>query len=61
MAKLGDFIAFQAAVALLKDKGKISLLDDVYKSVNNKEMDKNEIKNFVRKSIPFSYTEVSKK
>ena len=31
MAKLGDFIAFQAAVALLKDKGKISLLDDVYK------------------------------
>ena len=63
MAKLGDFIAFQAAVALLKDKGKISLLDDVYKKCKQQEeMDKNEIKNFVKEIYaPFSYTEVSKK
>ena len=63
MAKLGDFIAFQAAVALLKDKGKISLLDDVYKKCKQQEeMDKNEIKNFVKEIYaPFSYTEVSEK
>ena len=30
MSKLGDFIAFKAALALLKDKGQLSLLDEVY-------------------------------
>ena len=63
MAKLGDFIAFQAAVALLKERGKISLLDVVYKKCKQQEeMDKNEIKNFVKEIYaPFSYTEVSEK
>jgi len=31
MAKLGDFVAFQAAIALLKDRGKSRVIDDVYK------------------------------
>ncbi|MEY2811821.1 MAG: hypothetical protein RI991_816 [Bacteroidota bacterium] len=31
MSKLGDFIAFKAALALLEDKGQLSLLDEVYK------------------------------
>jgi amidophosphoribosyltransferase len=31
MAKLGDFIAFRAALELLKDHNKLSLLDQVYK------------------------------
>lgn len=31
MAKLGDFIAFRAALELLKDHNKLSLLDEVYK------------------------------
>jgi amidophosphoribosyltransferase len=31
MSRMGDFIAFQAAVALLKDNGKTGLLDEVYK------------------------------
>jgi amidophosphoribosyltransferase len=30
MSKMGDFIAFQAAVALLKDKGQESILTNVY-------------------------------
>jgi amidophosphoribosyltransferase len=31
MSKLGDFIAFKAALALLDDRGQLSLLDEVYK------------------------------
>lgn len=31
MAKLGDFIAFRAAIGLLKDAGRESLIDDVYR------------------------------
>ena len=30
MAKLGDFIAFQAAIALLKDSGQTHIIDEVY-------------------------------
>lgn len=30
MAKLGDFIAFQAAIALLKESGQTHIIDDVY-------------------------------
>ncbi|MBD98448.1 MAG: amidophosphoribosyltransferase [Verrucomicrobia bacterium] len=31
MAKLGDFIAFQAAISLLKERGKESVIKDVYR------------------------------
>jgi len=31
MSKLGDFIAFKAALALLEDRGNTGLLDDLYK------------------------------
>jgi hypothetical protein len=31
MAKLGDFIAFQAAIALLKETGRQSVIDEVYR------------------------------
>lgn len=30
MSKLGDFIAFKAALALLKDRGQLNLLDELY-------------------------------
>ena len=63
MAKLGDFIAFQAAVGLLEDNGKISLLDEVYqlcKSAEEKGSLKDE--NFVKKIYePFTDEEISKK
>lgn len=31
MSKIGDFIAFKAALALLEDRGRLSLLDEIYK------------------------------
>ena len=59
MAKLGDFIAFQAAVELLKENNKEHVLDEVYQQC--KLNDKQEI-NFV-KSIydPFSAQQISDK
>ena len=61
MAKLGDFIAFQAAISLLQEAGKTSLIDEVYKKCLDQEgMPKEEIVNHV-KSIyePFTYDEIS--
>lgn len=48
MAKLGDFIAFQAAIALLKDNFKENLLDDLYEKAKAQESSpKEEITNVV--------------
>jgi amidophosphoribosyltransferase len=63
MAKLGDFIAFRAAIELLKDNGKESLLTDVY-SAAKAELKKpvEEMKNLVREIYkPFSTEEISSK
>jgi amidophosphoribosyltransferase len=49
MSRMGDFIAFQAAVALLKDNGKEKLLDDVYaKCKNADDAGKLKEQNFVK-------------
>ena len=63
MARMGDFIAFQAAVALLKDQGKESVLDDVYKKCKAQEdLPKEQIKNFVKEVYePFTAEEISAK
>lgn len=63
MAKLGDFIAFQAAITLLKENGKQSVIDDVYKKAKAQEnLPKEEITNLVKEIYaPFSYEEVSDK
>ena len=39
MAKIGDFIAFQAAIALLKDKGKENIIDEIYQKCKKSEID----------------------
>jgi amidophosphoribosyltransferase len=39
MSKLGDFIAFKAALALLEDRGQLSLLDEVYKECKQLQED----------------------
>jgi amidophosphoribosyltransferase len=39
MAKIGDFIAFQAAIALLKDKGMENIIDEVYQKCKKSEID----------------------
>ncbi len=63
MAKLGDFCAFQAAIALLKDRGMQSVIDDVYKKCKEQEnLPKEEIVNYVREIYkPFTVEEVSEK
>ena len=63
MAKLGDFIAFRAAIKLLKDTGRESLIKSVYEaaiSELNKPVD--EMKNVVREIYkPFTTEEISAK
>ena len=63
MAKLGDFIAFKAAIELLKDTGKESVIKSVYNAALS-ELTKpvEEMKNLVREIYkPFSADEISAK
>ncbi len=63
MAKLGDFIAFQAAIALIKETGKQNLLDEVYKLCKEAQQNGSlKTENFVKRIYePFTYQEVSDK
>ncbi|MFY9309977.1 MAG: amidophosphoribosyltransferase [Bacteroidia bacterium] len=63
MAKLGDFIAFQAAVQLLKDQFKENLLDELYEKAKAQEgLPKEEITNVVKEIYkPFTAEQISKK
>jgi len=63
MAKLGDFIAFKAAIELLKDTGQESVIQLVYKeAVSELLKPVEEMKNVVRKIYkPFTPDEISKK
>lgn len=63
MSKLGDFIAFRAAVELLKDRGQAHVIEDIYKAC--KEMQRQGIlhtENMVRQIYkPFTPEEISAK
>jgi amidophosphoribosyltransferase len=63
MAKLGDFIAFRAAIELLKDAGNESLIKKVYvDSIAELRKPVNEMRNMVKEIYkPFSSGEISKK
>ncbi len=63
MAKLSDFIAFQAAISLLKETGKLHVINEVYKRCKeNMELPKSQIKNQVKAIYaPFTPEEISKK
>ncbi|MGZ4033260.1 MAG: amidophosphoribosyltransferase [Bacteroidia bacterium] len=63
MAKLGDFIAFQAAVQLLKDNFKENLLDELYeKAKAQEEFPKEQIVNVVKEIYaPFTAEQISAK
>jgi amidophosphoribosyltransferase len=63
MAKLGDFIAFQAAVSLLKDNFMENILEEVYeKAKAMEELPKNEIRNVVKEIYnPFTADQISVK
>jgi len=63
MAKMGDFIAFDAAIALLKERNMESVIEDVYNQCKEQEsLPKEQIKNYVQQIYaPFTDEEVSKK
>jgi amidophosphoribosyltransferase len=63
MAKMGDFIAFDAAIALLKEQGKTSVIEEVYnKSKAQENAPKEQIVNFVKEIYaPFTPEEISDK
>ena len=63
MAKMGDFIAFDAAIQLLKETGQTAIIDEVYRKCKAQEhLPKEEIKNFVKEIYaPFTAEEISAK
>jgi len=63
MAKMGDFIAFQAAIALLKDTKQEHIIDDVYQKCKKQvDLPKEQIQNFVKEIYqPFTSDQISKK
>ena len=63
MAILGDFIAFQAAISLLKDTGQEDVIDNVYKKCKDQiNLPKEEMVNHVKGIYnPFSAEQISKK
>jgi amidophosphoribosyltransferase len=63
MAKLGDFIAFQAAIALHKERNTLYVLDEVYNEcVVQDELPKEEMINVVSRIYePFSELEIAQK
>lgn len=63
MAKMGDFIAFQAAISLIKERGNSSLLDEVYaKCKAQLSLPKEEVVNYVKEIYqPFTAEQISKK
>ena len=63
MAKLGDFIAFRAAIELLKETGRESVINEVYKKSKAQEnLSKEKIVNYVKEIYkPFTDEEISDK
>ncbi len=63
MAKMGDFIAFQAIIELLKENKKEQVIQDVYRKCKDQEnLPKEQIKNYVKEIYDhFTYEEVSAK
>ncbi|MEI6822243.1 MAG: amidophosphoribosyltransferase [Bacteroidota bacterium] len=63
MAKLNDFIAFKAAIALLKETKQESIINEVYKKSKAQEaLPKEQIVNYVREIYkPFTIDQISNK
>ena len=63
MSRLGNFVAFKALVALLKETGQAHLLDKTYKKCKKQEhLPKEKIKNHLKKLYAlFTYEEISDK
>lgn len=63
MSRLGEFIAFRAAMELLKERGMQYVIDNVYEKCKRQtSLPKKEIKNYVKEIYaPFSDEEVARK
>lgn len=63
MSRMGEFVAFSAAIALLKDQKKEDLIQDVYERCKKQQyLPIEEIENFVKDIYrPFTAEEISKK
>jgi len=63
MAILGKFVAFEAAIALLKERGKSGIIDEVYRKCKEQQrLPKEEMVNYVKEIYrPFSDEEISAK
>ena len=63
MTKMSEFIAFEAAIELLKERGKAFILDNIYKKCKEQEgYPKEQIKNYVKEVYaPFTADEISGK
>lgn len=63
MTRMGEFIAFNAAIELLRERGMTSVIDDVYRKCKAQTgLPKEEYVNYVKEIYaPFTYDEVSHK
>ncbi len=63
MTRMGEFVAFNAAVELLKESGRESIIEDVYRKCKEQEgLNKESVKNFVKEIYaPFNDDEISSK
>ncbi len=63
MAKMGDFIAFEAAITLLKETGRENVIHDVYaKCLEQADLPREQIRNWVKEIYtPFTDEEISAK
>ncbi len=62
MAKLGDFIAFQAAIKLIKEANKDNFINEIYERCKKENEKKDNIKNCVKEIYkPFSAEQISNK
>lgn len=61
MSRMGEFVAFEAAISLLRKNGMNYIIDDVYqKCVESLDMDKEVVENHVKAIYePFTYQEIS--
>ncbi len=63
MTRMGEFIAFNAAIELLKESGQEHIIDDVYRKCKEQENSpKEQVKNYVREIYaPFTVNEITNK
>ncbi len=63
MAKLSDFVAFQAAISLLRETGREEIIDEVYKKTKEQlSLPGEQVINYVKLIYePFTYSQISDK